>query len=115
MKEELAKGVWDEACAREGAQPGGLLRQDEQAGLFFSYMWHRIHSDFQFVCSSMRLLTDIKTKIKHSVESSYEFDTSRALDGDTISRNARLAQALLTKMTFIYRVLRLIPSPFAAN
>ena len=55
----------------------------------------------------MKLLTDMKTKIKHAVASSYEFDTSRA--PDSIGRNASRAQALLDKATFIYRV-RLIAS-----
>ena len=50
----------------------------------------------------MEFLSDIKMKIMPVVESSYEFDTSRA--PESISRNATYAQALLTKMTFIYRV-----------
>jgi len=49
----------------------------------------------------MDLLTEIKAKIKHFVQSSYEFDTSRT--PDSINRNASRAQALLTKMTFVYR------------
>jgi hypothetical protein len=44
----------------------------------------------------------MKMKIMHAVESLYGFDTSRA--PDIISHNARLAQALLTNMAFIYRV-----------
>ncbi|KAF8471404.1 hypothetical protein DFH94DRAFT_201400 [Russula ochroleuca] len=55
----------------------------------------------EFVYSNMRFLTDIKTKIKHAVQSSYGFDTSRA--PGSIGRNARRAQALLSRMTFIYR------------
>jgi hypothetical protein len=55
----------------------------------------------------MKLLTVMKTNIKHAVYSSYEFDTSRA--PDSISRNVSRAQALLAKTTFIYRV-RLIAS-----
>jgi hypothetical protein len=82
LKKEWARDVWNEACEKE-AYPD-LLRQDEE-----------------FVCSSMELLTDIKTKIKHHVESSYGFDTSRA--PEIISHNTSHAQALLTKMTFIYR------------
>ena len=62
----------------------------------------RLHSGFQFTCSSMKFLTDIKKKIKPDVDSLYEFDTSRA--PDSIGRNARRARALLTKATFIYRV-----------
>ena len=50
----------------------------------------------------MRFLTDLKKKIKPTVQSSYGFDTSRA--PDSIGRNARRAQALLSRMTFIYRV-----------
>jgi hypothetical protein len=57
----------------------------------------------------MRFVTDIKMKIKHVVESSYEFDTSQAPNS-----NASRAQALLTYMNFVYRV-RLIASLFAAN
>jgi hypothetical protein len=67
----------------------------------------RLHSDFQIKCDSMKLLIDMKAKIKHDVDSMYEFDTSRA--ADSISHNARRAQALLAKATFIYRV-RLIAS-----
>jgi lantibiotic modifying enzyme len=67
----------------------------------------RLHSDIQIKCDSMKLLTDMKTNIKHDVESSYEFDTSRA--ADSVSHNVRRAQALLTKTTFIYRV-RLVTS-----
>ncbi|KAF8506732.1 hypothetical protein F5888DRAFT_1644837 [Russula emetica] len=48
----------------------------------------------------MTFLTDMKTKIKHVVEFSYEFDTSKA--PSIIGRNASRAQALLAKMTFIY-------------
>jgi hypothetical protein len=55
----------------------------------------------------MELLTDMKSKIKHAVDSLYEFDTSRA--PDSISRNVSRAQALLAKTTFVYRV-RLIAS-----
>ena len=58
--------------------------------------------DFQFVDNSMRFFTDIKKKIMYTVQSSYGFDTSRA--PDSIGRNARRAQALLSRMTFIYRV-----------
>jgi hypothetical protein len=50
----------------------------------------------------MKLLNDMKTNIKSAVESSYEFDTSRA--SESISRNASRAQALLAETTFIYRV-----------
>jgi len=57
-------------------------------------------------------LAYMKAKIKHAVESSYEFDTSQA--PNSISHNLSRAQVLLAKMTFIYRV-RLIISPFAAN
>jgi hypothetical protein len=67
----------------------------------------RLHSDFQIKCDSMKLLTDMKRNIKHVVDSSYKFDTSRA--SDSISRNVRSAQALLAKTNFTYRV-RLIAS-----
>jgi hypothetical protein len=65
--------------------------------------------DFQFKCSSMKFLRYMKMKIKSVVETSYEFDTSRA--PDSISRNTGRAQALLANTTFIYRV-RLIASHF---
>ena len=39
MKEQIAKGVWDEACAREGVRPD-LPRQDEKASLLFFQIWH---------------------------------------------------------------------------
>jgi len=50
----------------------------------------------------MKLLDDMKAKIKFAVETLYGFDTSR--DSESISRNASHAQALLAKATFIYRV-----------
>ena len=50
----------------------------------------------------MKLLTDMKTKIKFAVDFAYEFDTSVA--PDSISRNVTRAQALLAKTTFIYQV-----------
>ena len=68
---------------------------------FLSHM-AQLHSDVQFKCSSMELLKYMKMKIKSVVESSYEFDTSRA--PDSISRNASRAQALLANTTFFYRV-----------
>jgi hypothetical protein len=60
----------------------------------------------------MTLLTDIKMKIKHTVETSYKFYTSRT--PETICYNAKHVKALLTKMTFVYKV-RLVASLFAAN
>jgi hypothetical protein len=69
----------------------------------------RLHSDFQIQCDNMKLLADMKTKIKHTVDSSYEFDTSRA--PDSISRNVRRAQALLAETTFIYRDLNFRERP----
>ena len=110
LKEELAKDVWYEACMREGVYPD-LLNKNEVAGLFFCHV-ARIHMDFQFVYSSMRLLIDIKMKIKQVVEFWYGFDSSQA--SDSISRNASRAQALLANMTFVYRVCP-IASPFVTN
>ncbi|KAH9035131.1 hypothetical protein EDB83DRAFT_2525086 [Lactarius deliciosus] len=49
----------------------------------------------------MKFFVDTKTKIMHAVEAQYGFDTSHA--PDSISRNASLAQALLSHMAFIYR------------
>ena len=72
----------------------------------------QLHLDFQFKCSSMKLLKDIKKKAKPAVESLYEFDTSQA--PQSISHNAGRAQALLAETTFIYQV-HLVVSPFAAN
>ncbi len=66
----------------------------------------------QFVIPSITLLTDMKMRVKHLVESLYGFDTSRA--PDSISRNAGRAQALLTNMAFIYRV-RPIALPLTAH
>jgi len=83
MKDKWVVDVWNEACMRKGASPN-LLPQDEE-----------------FTCSSMRFFADMKMNIKHAVEFSYEFDTSRA--PDSISRNVSRAQALLAKTTFIYR------------
>ena len=109
MREELAKGVWDEACLREGAHPS-LHNQNKKAGHIFLAHITRIYSDFQIVYSGMRFFRDIKMKIKHAVQSSYGLDTSQA--PDIISRNASRVQALLTNMTFVYRVC-LVASTFA--
>ena len=76
---------------------------------FLSHAAAWLYPDFQIKCDSMEFITDIKTKIKHTVDSSYGFDTSRA--PDSIDRNVSLARALVTKKTFIYRV-RLIASHF---
>ncbi|KAH9057237.1 hypothetical protein EDB87DRAFT_1833256 [Lactarius vividus] len=54
-----------------------------------------------FTDSNMRLFIDTKKKIVHVVEVQYGFDTSHA--PNSISRNASLAQALLSHMAFIYR------------
>jgi hypothetical protein len=54
----------------------------------------------------MKLLNDMKMKIKPAVESLYEFDTSQA--PQSISRNESRAQALLAETTFIYRVYLII-------
>jgi Domain of unknown function (DUF6532) len=111
LKEEWAKDVWKEACAKESYPD--LLRKDKEVG-FICLPPHgaQIHVGFQFVYSNMGLLTQFKAEIKHAVESLYGFDTSRA--PDIISRNAYRAQQLLTNMTFIYQV-RHISSPFVAN
>ena len=68
---------------------------------FLSYMT-QLHSSFQIKCGSMKFLTDVKTKTKIIVESSYGFDTSLA--PQCIARNASRAQALLDKTTFIHQV-----------
>ncbi len=70
--------------------------------LFLSHIAQQLHLDFQFKCTSMELLNDMKTKTKSVVESSYEFDTSQA--PGSISHNASRAQGLLAETTFIYRV-----------
>jgi hypothetical protein len=66
-----------------------------------------VHSDFQIKCDSLKLLAYMKTKIKHTLDSCYEFDTGRA--PESISRNASRAQALLAEKTFIYRVYLILP------
>jgi hypothetical protein len=43
-KEEWAKNVWNEACARRGTHPD-LLRQNKEVGLFLPHV-AQIHSDF---------------------------------------------------------------------
>ena len=98
--------VWKEVCHRTEVDPSpNLLRQDEEACFFLSHM-AQLHVSFQFKCSSMKLLDDMKTKTKSAVESSYEFDSSQA--PQSISRNASRAQALLAETTFIYLVYLII-------
>ncbi|KAI9509443.1 hypothetical protein F5148DRAFT_1187393 [Russula earlei] len=82
QKEKWVPVVWNEACARTGSNVNSLPLHDE------------------FVCSSMKLLGEIRAKIMPDVKNMYGFDTSQT--PDTISRNARDAQALLTEMTSIY-------------
>ncbi len=60
----------------------------------------------------MKLFIETKTRIVHTVEALYGFDTSHA--ADSISRNAALSQALLSDMAFVYRV-RLSPLPFTTH
>ena len=69
---------------------------------FFGHTWHSFYLDFQVKCSGMKLLNDMKTKIKADVQFSYEFGTSLA--PESISRNASRAQALLVGRTSIYQV-----------
>ncbi|KAI9509442.1 hypothetical protein F5148DRAFT_753623 [Russula earlei] len=83
VKEEWAAAVWSESCSRTGMSPNQLPYPEE---LIYGNMSH---------------IADLKTKIMHQVESLYGFDTSQA--PDSIGRNSRVAQALLTKMAFIYR------------
>ncbi len=54
----------------------------------------------------MKLFVETKKRNMHAVEALYGFDTSHAADSISqgISRNATLAQALLSSMAFIYRV-----------
>ena len=101
MQDDLAEGVWGEACAREGTHPNLLRRDGEVLGPFLSHA-SRINSDLQFVYDSLRFITDLKMNIMHAVESFYGFDTSQA--SESIGRNTSRAQALLTKMRFVYRV-----------
>ena len=104
-QDKWATDAWNEACFRTDAHPNSLRRlEDEEACRVFVTCGTaaQLHSDFQIKCDSMKLLTDMKTKIKHAVDSSYEFETSRA--PDSIGRNASRAQALLASTTFIYRV-----------
>jgi len=83
LKDEWIVVVWSDACARIGGCASSSPLAEE------------------FVIPSITLLADMKMTVKHLVESLYGFDTSRA--PDSISRNAGLAQALLTNMAFIYR------------
>ena len=72
----------------------------------------RLHMDSQVVIDNIVLLAEMKTSIRHPVESLYGFNTSRA--PESIGKNAELAQALLKDMTFTYRV-RPIPSPLIVH
>ncbi|KAH9954064.1 hypothetical protein BC827DRAFT_80429 [Russula dissimulans] len=82
LTEEWVAVAWSEACSRTGIYPIRLPCEEELA------------------CSNMRHITNIKANIMHHVESLYGFDTSQA--PDSISRNSRDAQALLTNVGFIY-------------
>ncbi|KAH9008200.1 hypothetical protein EDB84DRAFT_134810 [Lactarius hengduanensis] len=82
-KEAWEVTVWHEACTKTGSN----------LELFMPFEL--------FADSNMKFFVDTKTKIMHVVEALYGFDTSHA--PDSISRNASLAQALLSHMAFIYR------------
>jgi len=85
VQDDWVKDVWKEICYRTEVHPSpNLLGQDKE-----------------FKCTSMELINDMKTKTKSAVDSSYEFDTSRA--PQSIGRNASRAQELLAEATFIYR------------
>lgn len=83
LKEEWIAVAWKEACEKTGGCPSSPPLRDE------------------FVVSSIMLLTDMKRRVMHHVESFYGFGSSRA--PTIIGRNTSHAQALLTDMTFIYR------------
>jgi len=61
----------------------------------------QLRQDEEIKYDSMKLFTEMKTNIKHAVDTSYEFDTSRA--PESIGRNASHAQALLDNAAFIYQ------------
>jgi len=85
-REEWHVAVWSEACERAGVT---LLPLPYDEG---------------FSDKGTKLLINMKMKIMHAVQSSYGFDTSRA--PDSIGHNTRLAHALLTNVTFVYRELK---------
>ncbi|KAH9045899.1 hypothetical protein EDB83DRAFT_2553824 [Lactarius deliciosus] len=82
MKQAWEAIVWNEACTKTGSS----------LELFMPFEL--------FADGNMKLFIDTKRKIMHVVEAQYGFDTSHA--PDIISRNASLAQALLSGMAFIY-------------
>ena len=110
MQDKWAADAWMEAHSRLNTSPNSL-RQDEEACLIF-VTCGTASLGFQVKCSSMSILSNMKMRINHEVDSSYGFDTSRA--PNSISRNSSRVRALLTETTFVYRV-RLIASPFATN
>lgn len=85
MKGDWLEDLWREACRKTEVDPSLLAFPLVE----------------EIVVGSTTLLSDMKTKITHLVESLYGFDTSRA--PDSISRNAKLAHALLAKKAFICR------------
>jgi hypothetical protein len=103
MKNDWLDYVWCEACERTGVNPFSLAPPHiEEASLTFCRMFASFHVNSQIVVGSTTLLSDMKTRIMHLVESSYGFDASGA--PDSISRNAMLARGLLAKKAFICRV-----------
>ena len=100
LKEEWIAVAWKEACEKTGGCPSSPPLRDEACSVFCRMLHEFTNS--QFVVSSITLLTDMKRRVMHHVESFYGFGSSRA--PTIISRNTSHAQALLTDMTFIYRV-----------
>ncbi|KAI9434408.1 hypothetical protein F5148DRAFT_1154795 [Russula earlei] len=86
QKREWAAVVWCEASVRTGTYPGPLFELD----------W--------FTIDGMKLLSDMKENIRHTVETSYRFDAT-----ESIGYNATRAKELLSEMAFIHGV-RLSPS-----
>jgi Domain of unknown function (DUF6532) len=103
MMDDWLAYVWFEACARTEIDPCSLtFPHPNEASPIFLWNVALLHFHSQLVISTITLLTDMKAKITHLVESLYGFDTSRA--PNSISHNARRAQALLANMAFVSRV-----------
>ena len=98
-----------EACAKTGTNPELFILSEIVSHI--PPKWRCVsHHFFQFAEGNIKLFTEAKKRIMHTVEAQYGFDRSPA--PDSIGRNITVAQGLLSNMAFIYRV---CPSPLLFN
>ncbi len=103
MKDEWTVAVWREACAKTGVDVNlDSFIQSELASPIPTRTVHIIYLYLQFSEDSIKPFIDMKKRIMSDVEDYYDFDASHL--PTWVSRNASLARALLSRMSFVYFV-----------